>query len=452
MYQNLMFGVKRRILREVENAFLNHPAFSDKVTVTNKFPYEQRLQYGVVLRNTSASLMRMSADNYMADLFSHVRLARKGNSPGLSVEWVRENTSEITKCIVNESLSTQVDPTNRLFFTANPIVSGEGDTQYANDVNMIAVKINGVPVQVESINGKNKKIILANCPHSGDTVTVSYWSRSLVPPGLYFLTFTEDNEFFVEPIYVIEDEVLFEKTTGLETTVTFAHPSVYALTEQIFLGYTRKEPVVIMVRGTDYSINNTTGEVTFLQPVSPGFRMSVNYRYIVPAILPRGPFTFNQYQENHEAIPGVVICIGKRAKKDDRQIVVVTQFRESQASIYGGHWDMSLSLGVISKDSRQMEEMTDQIVNWLWGVRKNLMEFEGITLNRVEPTGESEETFIETTNDLYFESSIDLSVMTEWQRFIPHMLTIEHFSMDIEIVPDTRPVIKYPTIGYERVI
>jgi len=131
--------------------------------------------------------------------------------------------------------------------------------------------------------------------------------------------------------------------------------------------------------------------------------------------------------------------------------VNVSQFREPQARIFGGHWDMFMTLAVISKDNRQVEEMVDQIINWLWCVKKNQLEFEGITLTRVEPTGESEESFNDTATEFYYESTIDISVMTEWQRFIPYLSRIEHFSINEQVyMPDTRPVIKYPAAGYER--
>jgi len=112
---------------------------------------------------------------------------------------------------------------------------------------------------------------------------------------------------------------------------------------------------------------------------------------------------------------------------------------------------MFMTLAVISKDNRQVEEMVDQIINWLWCVKKNQLEFEGITLTRVEPTGESEESFNDTATEFYYESTIDISVMTEWQRFIPYLSRIEHFSINEQVyMPDTRPVIKYPAAGYER--
>lgn len=445
-----MFGVKRRILQEIEHAFLNHPAFSEKVEVHNKFPYKERIQMGCILRNTSANMMRMSADNYMADLFSHVRMVRQGNCPGIAIEWARENTNDLTKYVENEDLSSQIDPTNRLFYTSQQIVSGLGNTAYADDLEQVQVTINGVPVRVDSVDGVNKKVILYSCPALGDSVQISYWRRAIVPPGIYVVELIEDNQFTVGPIYIITDEVLSSKTTGLETVISLAHQYVYPATDELFLKYADNNTVIILQRGTDYSIDLDLGQITFLQPVPPNYQLLINYRYVTDDILPT--YTFDLYQENHTAIPGVTICMGRRAKKGDKQGVVVSEFRESQASIYGGHWEMAMSIGVIAKDPIQMEEMADQLINWLWAVRKNDLEYEGITLNKVEPTGESEETFIESTGDLYYESSVDISLMTEWQKFVPHLFTIRHIGVNLEMVPDIRPVIKYPTIGYERVI
>jgi hypothetical protein len=120
-----------------------------------------------------------------------------------------------------------------------------------------------------------------------------------------------------------------------------------------------------------------------------------------------------------------------------------------------------------------MEEMTDHLVNELWIRRKNRLEYEGITLERVEPTGETEETYIDATGDLYYESTVDVSVMTEWQEFVPYFFSIKRILVDLEYIdvkkfnfydvsnnnvltekdiqPDLRHVIRYATTGYERV-
>ena len=127
---------------------------------------------------------------------------------------------------------------------------------------------------------------------------------------------------------------------------------------------------------------------------------------------------------------------------------MVTETREQQAKIYGGHWEMSLDLAVIAKDPSQMEQMTDQIISYLWGKRKNVLEYEGIALNSVEPTGESEEVHIDTTGDLYYESSVSVNVQSEWQRFVPYNPIYK--LRGIYVVADSRHVLKSPVLGFEK--
>ena len=411
----------------------------------------------------------MSPDNYLADLSSHVQVARYQAAsdstgtqyPGLGIEWVRENSTSITQ-YVTEDLSSEMDPTQILYHTDYKIVSGNGNTAYADSPGMVEVAVDGTKVLVGSVDGADKEIVLAGSPAPGSTsMSVSYWKRTLVSPGIFRIEFTEDNQFIIYPIYTVGGEVLFGETTGHETTaqllmdpiVSGAGPTaLYPNTDQLLLYHINATPSdfpIELARGTDYSVTSG-GLITFLKPVEPRFRMVADYRYSHHG-LALGPFTFSEYQEVHYALPGVVLCMGRRAKKGDRQVVRVSEFRELQAKIYGGHWEMSMNLALISKDSRQIEEMTDQVINWLWAVRKNQLEYEGISLTRVEPSGESEESFTDNVTDFYYESTVDISLMTEWQRFVPHLYRIEHFSIDEETyVVDTRPVYKFPTVGFER--
>jgi hypothetical protein len=472
MYNNLLNGAKRRILQEVENAFLNHPQFAGKVIVTNRFPNsKERVQYGVVLRNTYASQIRMSPDNYLANLSSHVNLARlvapqsdssnMSNFPGLGIEWVRENSDYITK-LITEDLSSQVDHTQTLYHTSNIMTAGPGNTFYADNQGQISVSVNGSQVSVIAVNGGKKEFILQSPPSANSTMQISYWVRTLVSPGIFRIEFTQDNELQIHPLYTVDKEVLFEHTTGLETVaqlemspmVSTPPPALYPNSDKLFLYHInaiRGDFPIQLIRGVDYTINSS-GLITFLTPVQSNFKMTANYRYLHPGMV-IGPYTFTEYQELHEGLPGVVMCLGRRAKKGDWQVVNVSQFREPQARIYGGHWDMFMTLSVISKDTRQVEEMVDQIVNWLWAVRKNQLELEGITLTRVEPTGESEEPYSDSVTEFYFESTVDISVQTEWQKFVPYLNRIENFSINEQIfTSDTLPVIKSPVIGYEHEI
>lgn len=450
MYQNMMFGVKRRILNEVEGAFLNHPQFTDKVTVTNKFPFNERVQYGVILRNTAASQIRMSADNYMADIYSHVRLVKQKGFPGTSIEWVKEDEPAITMW-QEDDFTQVVDPTQRLYTVKYPVLSGPGNTVPADNAGQVKVFLNGMIIRAESLIGQG--VLLPMPPNAGDTLKIGYYRRAIAEPGLYQVSFLSDDQFKVSVMYEVAGEVLIPKTTGVETSVNLQRFPITAKSERIYLDYPNKGPddgTILLQSGVDYSIDSDTGLVTFLHPLAVGFILKVDYYTKLSG--QSNTFSFEPYREIHNAIPGVIICMGRRAVLGDVQVVAVTQSREPQAKIFGGHWDMALSLGVISKDSKQMEEMTDQVVNWLWGVRKNQLEFEGISLTRVEPTGETEEAFIETTGDLYFESTVDVAVMSEWQKLVPYPYKLRLFNIALfSLEPDTRTVIKFPTVGYETV-
>lgn len=471
IYNNLIAAVKRRMMDEIQDALAKHPGYSKKVRVTNRFPYKKRLQYGVVLRNSSASQIRMSADNYLANLISHCRLARDQNKPSRGIEWIREDSLNITEFVQDEDVSSQVDSTQRRFFTAYQIVSGLGNTEFANNNGQIYLTINGTKEWAEYVNGEKKIVMLRQVPADADVVKISYHRPKLDPPGIYIIDFDSDTSFIVSPIYIIESEVVIEEADGTETSATLAHDTIDSGSEDLYMLSPHGGNPIDMVKGTDYTIDYSTGVVTLLSPISAGFNLMADYRYQIPNEV-RGPFSFRPNQEISDAIAGVVLCVGTRARKYDRQVVIVSQQREPQARIYGGHWDMSLSFTAISKDTIQVEEMVDYLVGYLWGDRKNQLEFEGITLNRVEPTGESEENFIDTTGDLYFENNFDIDLISEWQLFVPYVYEIkrvpvsfnylenikmknyrvkEDLSM-LNIESDSQTVIKYPTQGYERVI
>lgn len=446
MYNNLHFAVKQRMMKELENAFQDHPAFTEKVKIYNKYPYDERVQFGVIVRNTAASQIRLSADNFMSDLYSHVRLVRQTTYPGVAIEWVRENEGFITE-VVTEDVSSQVSDTLRFFYTSRPICEGPGETHYADSPGQVCVSINGVAVTPDTVDGKNGFVLLPVCPANGSTVSIRYHARNIVPPGIYRFDFISDTQFMVYPLYIIENELLIATTTGTETESQLNKTNIDPESEEITLRYKNGVRITALVRDVDYSIDYVTGLITYLQPLQRNYSIAAEYRYVIPGG-DIGPITFDEYQEFHEIVPGVIVTIGRRAKMGDQQAVIVSQFREQQARIYGGHWEMSLDLSVIAKDPMQMAQMSDQVVSYLWGIRKNELEFEGLTLNRVEPTGESEEVHIETTGDMYYESSVSIDIQTEWQHFVPYVTYLK--LRDIILRPDLRPVFKGPIIGYEK--
>lgn len=450
MYQRLMFAMKRRILAETAEAFASHPAFSEKVKVYNKFPYEERVQYGMILRNASGSQIRLSPDNFMSDLYSLVRVAKQGTHPGIAIEWVRENAGNITE-MSTEDVSNQLGPTQRRFYTAYPILAGKDNTEYADNPGQVMVTIDGVKVIPEEVVGGDREVLLLQATNTGEKVEITYFYRNIIVPSINIINFIADNKFEVGTIYVIEEEILVSRTTGTETTAQLDHGGgsevIDTGSDDLYVAYVDSTRLYTLERDRDYSIDYNTGVITFLLPVEKNYRIYVDYRYQIEDAI-RGPYTFEPFQEVSEAIPGVVISIGRRAKAGDKQVIIVSQNREQQAKIYGGHWEMSLELAVISKDPSQMEQMADHIVSYLWGERKNILEYEGIALNTVEPTGETEETHIESTGDLYYESSVSISVQSEWQRFVPYNPIYK--LRGINVVPEMRSVLKSPVLGFEK--
>jgi hypothetical protein len=431
---------------EIELAFDQHPAFDAKVKVYNKFPYNERVQFGFVMKNATGSQIRLSPDNFMSDLFSHVRLTRQGNYPGVAVEWVRENEGYVTE-YVTEDVTSQLGSTQRQFTTSAPICAGPGETHYADDPGQICVKVDEHPQYAQSVDGKNGNVLINSSPGAGQKVLISYHKRRISIPAIYIIDFIEDTQLTIAPIYVVEREVLIASTIGTESSVSLAHGHVDSNTDDIYVAYKNGIIIDTMESGVDYSIDYVTGLITFLRPLPKNYQILVDYHW-QPTDYVNGPYSFKEYQEFHTLIPGVILTIGRRAKKGDQEVVIVSQFREQQAKIYGGHWTMALEVTAIAKDPMQMEQMTDHVVSQLWGVRKNILEFEGITLNSVEPTGETEEAHIETTGDLYYESGVSINVQTEWQSFVPYVSYVK--LKNIILTPSMAPVLKSPVLGYER--
>jgi hypothetical protein len=92
MYSWLTSQTKRRVIEELRSILNKHPRYrSSAQDVQDKFSFDERPQRGIIINGTSADRVRLSADNYIGRLSSFVQLAKVGNSPSTTIEWVREN-------------------------------------------------------------------------------------------------------------------------------------------------------------------------------------------------------------------------------------------------------------------------------------------------------------------------------------------------------------------------
>jgi hypothetical protein len=96
VYFFLTEAVRRRLIKELRAYWSLHPAYSDLAeNVQGKYSFEERPQYGIILKTGSATKVQFAPDNFMGTVASYVALARIPGYAGLSVEWVREDALAI---------------------------------------------------------------------------------------------------------------------------------------------------------------------------------------------------------------------------------------------------------------------------------------------------------------------------------------------------------------------
>jgi hypothetical protein len=91
MYYYLVQSLKRRLILELQDSFAKHPIYEKIVPfIQNKFSFEERPQYGIVIKGSSANKVMFSAQNRMGTVMSHVMLAYVG-APAYPLEWIKED-------------------------------------------------------------------------------------------------------------------------------------------------------------------------------------------------------------------------------------------------------------------------------------------------------------------------------------------------------------------------
>jgi len=474
MESNLLRATKRRVLRELNDTIEYNPVYRDTMKVYHKFPFKERPMRGVILSNASASRIRLSADDYAANLKSHVAWARVGNKEGKFLDWVWEDEQNVTRFVENEDVSSQITGTasvgtNRVFQVANyPIVSGYFNTKIADNFRQVDVFIDGERAFPVDLDGKNGKVYLASSPTVGQTVTISYSYKNIADPGRYYIELISKNQYVIDPLYFVEKEVVIETTTGTETTANLSHGNLIPNLEALYTKKNFNSLSIELVPGSDYTIDATTGEVTFLNPLKSGTTLYANYRWVGNTL---GPFDIpDDFHYDNSSISGVILSFGNKKIVNDKLVVIVYPDREQSAKVYSGHWDMNFNIDVFTRDTIELPDLTDYIVDDMWSRKRLRLVSEGLTIEEMEPGGESEEVYDQNTGDLYYKNSVSLRMMTEWKKFVPYLTEIMDFDtrlyqymqhnkylklngkdFNIDVYPYSKELsVKYPEAGYPK--
>mgnify|MGYP004004105193 CR=1 FL=1 len=97
MYFQLTEALKRRFIEELRRYWSYHPKYRDDLVqnIQGKFSFKERPQHGIIIKTGSGHRVDLSADNYIGVVESYCLMTRVKNKPGLSVEWVREDSVAI---------------------------------------------------------------------------------------------------------------------------------------------------------------------------------------------------------------------------------------------------------------------------------------------------------------------------------------------------------------------
>lgn len=476
MENNLLRVVKSRVMDELTGSIQRNQLFRDVVQVFHKFPYKERLQMGVVLKNASSSRIKLSADDHAGTLKSHAVLARAESHEGKFLDWVWEDFNNLTSYQKDEDLSSQITGTasigtNRFFSVAHkPILSGYNNTTYADNFRQILVILNGEQVLPEFVDGERGVFALPQAPGLGSTLTVSYYYSNLTLPGRYYVEIVSPTEFVIDPFYVIKNESVIERTTGIEITAQLLHGNLYGDFDILYTMKTKNSNKIYLEKDIEYSIDST-GLITFLSPLEKDTTLYANYRWVGDTM---GPFTIpSEFHYHNSALSGLTLSFSNEITVGDKAVVMVFPQREPVASMNSGHYSMSFEIEVVARDPKQLADLTDHIIEDIWGNRRLLLIDEGLTIEELDPTGESEEAYDENTGDLYYKNGISLQMMTEWKKFIPfpteildidskiyryitskeYITTNQGKILELKLRPNSVPFeVSYPKIGYPRYV
>jgi hypothetical protein len=241
-------------------------------------------------------------------------------------------------------------------------------------------------------------------------------------PGVYFMEILQAPEYegdlgyyVLDPLLTVTDEAVLAFQTGVEREAQLQQIPVR---KTLRLWENRK---FLLREGIDYNIDYTTGAIELLGRFVPNAILTADYRYAADSI---GPVPFKWNSADFETLPGVVMAFGKRSETGQKVAVVVYQDRVDTAQAYGGRFETSFDLDVISRDTDQVEEITDLVMMYMWADKKRAqLATEGIEVVDVSMGGEAEDIYDETADLNYYQASMSVQLQADWEIHVPIPLT-----------------------------
>jgi len=121
------------LILELQDSFRKHPVYEKVVPwIQNKFAFDERPQFGIVVKGSSANKVQLSSENYMGTVTSKVMVAYV-EQPSYLLEWAKEDSATLKAnddvmpiqagVYILECLSAPTDPGESGTFSISPLVT-----------------------------------------------------------------------------------------------------------------------------------------------------------------------------------------------------------------------------------------------------------------------------------------------------------------------------------------
>lgn len=228
-----------------------------------------------------------------------------------------------------------------------------------------------------------------------------------------------------------------------EDTLIFTNPTTIELLDLPIGDSFRliEYPSGRLLESTEYNRNGTT--ITLVEEVPRGLALRAQYTYKEPDSI--GPIEVWPDQVYREIIPGCLIAVGRWIEDGDEQIIVVEQDRQATYHEYGGRWDISVDIDLVTRDVHSQADIADRTVVWLWSTLRHKLANMGLEVTDVSLGGEGEEVYDDNADDYFYTASMSLSIQADW--FIHFPLIVPLLRHNLEGVVPVKEVIQTPVAG-----
>tara|TARA_B100000424_G_scaffold192206_1_gene149815 strand:- start:1267 stop:2379 length:1113 start_codon:yes stop_codon:yes gene_type:complete len=197
-----------------------------------------------------------------------------------------------------------------------------------------------------------------------------------------------------------------------------------------------EEPSGRSLGSSEFILQGST--ITLLEAVPRGLKVRALY---TEKMEQQGPFRVKPATAYRKIIEGVNIVFGRRLRAGDSMAVIVAESREEIAHEYGGRWDVSVDIDLITRDVHSQADIADQTAVWLWATLRPKLANLGLDISDVSLGGEAEEVYDDNGDDYFYTASMSFSMQVDWFIHFPLVIPIQSiFERGILLEPLSQPI------------